>query len=94
MFYNMFLFCFILSYPFYVNMSSKAALSVLATAVSNGKTIVIVFHKDCTFKCNYNEFSVLVFGVTDAQQQLHVLSMSVVSHHSESIYSDILDTFN
>lgn len=82
------------SYPFYVSMSSKAALSVLDTAVSNESTIPIVFHMDCTFKCNYNEFPVLVFGVTDAQQQFHVLSISVISHHSEPIYCDMLDKFN
>ena len=48
---------------------------------------------DCTFKCNLNEFPVLVFGVSDAQQQFHLLSMSVISHHSHKIYEDMLSNF-
>ncbi len=51
------------SHPFYISMSSKAALSVLKTAIREAENVPVVFHMDCTFKCNLNEFPVLVFGV-------------------------------
>ncbi len=70
------------SHPFYISMLSKAALSVLKTAVREAENVPIVFHMDCTFKCNLNEFPVLVCGVSNAQQQFHLLSMSVISHLS------------
>lgn len=81
------------SHPFYISMSSKAALSVLKTAVREAENVPIVFHMDCTFKCNLNEFPVLVFGVSDAQQQFHLLSMSVISHLSKEMYEDMLISF-
>jgi hypothetical protein len=81
------------SHPFYISMSSKAALSVLKTAVREAENVPIVFHMDCTFKCNLNEFPVLAFGVCDAQQQFHLLSMSVISHLSKEIYEDMLISF-
>jgi hypothetical protein len=31
--------------------------------------------------------------VSDAQQQFHLLSMSVISHHSQEIYEDMLISF-
>lgn len=83
--------CF--SHPFYISISSKAALSVLKTAMIEAENVPIVFHMDCTFKCNLNEFPVLVFGVSDAQQQFHVLSMSVISHLSKEMYEDMLISF-
>jgi hypothetical protein len=34
----------------------------------------VVLHLDCTFKCNNNEFPLLIFGITDAYQQfIHCL---------------------
>jgi hypothetical protein len=81
------------SYRFYISMSSKAALSMLKTAVREAENVPIVFHMDCTFKCNLNEFPVLVFGVPDAQQHFHLLSMSVISHHSQEIYENMLINF-
>ncbi len=48
---------------------------------------------DCTFKCNDNEFPVLVLGVTDAQQQSHPLSISVISHRNTNVYLKCLDAF-
>ncbi len=74
-------------------MSSKSAFSVLKTAVREAENVPIVFHMDCTFKCNLNKFPVLVFGVSDAQQQFHVLSMSVISHLSKEMYEDMLISF-
>ena len=35
----------------------------------------------------------LVFGVSDAQQQFHVLSMSMISHLSKEMYEDMLISF-
>jgi hypothetical protein len=37
---------------------------------------------DATYKLNINEFLVLVLGISDAQQQFHLLSISVLSHHT------------
>ncbi len=48
---------------------------------------------DCTFKCNDNEFPALVMGVTDAQQQFHLLSISVISHCNTDVYLKCLDAF-
>ncbi len=48
---------------------------------------------DCTFKCNGNAFPVLVLGVTDAQQQFHPLSISVITHRNTNVYLKCLDTF-
>jgi hypothetical protein len=41
---------------------------------------------DCTFKVNENEFPLVIIGVTDAAQQLHVLSVSIISHHTYAMY--------
>ncbi len=40
-----------------------------------------------------DEFPVLVLGVTDAQQQFHSLSISIISHHNTNIYLKCLDAF-
>jgi hypothetical protein len=48
---------------------------------------------DCTFKCNDNEFPILVLGVTDAQQQFHPLSISVISHCNINVYLKCLAAF-
>ncbi len=53
-----------------------------------------VLHMDCTFKCNDNEFPILVIGITDACQQFHLLSISIISHHTEEMYEDVLQNFN
>ena len=66
-------------------------LSVIERAAVS--TLPTVFHMDCTFKCNDNEFPVLVLGVTDAQQQFHPLSISVISHRNTDIYLKCLDAF-
>ena len=74
-----------------VGMSSRAMLSVIERAAVS--RLPTVFHMDCTFKCNDNEFPVLVLGVTDAQQQFHPLSISVISHRNTDIYLKCLDAF-
>jgi hypothetical protein len=74
-------------------MSSKAVLSMLETTVREAENLPIVFHMDCTFKGYLNECPVLVFGMSNAQQQFHLLSMSVISHHLQEIYDNMLSNF-
>ncbi len=65
--------------PFFiVGMSSKGVLKMVVDAVQS--SLPIVFHMDCTFKCNYNEFPFLVLVITDAQQQFHPLSIGIIFH--------------
>jgi hypothetical protein len=45
---------------------------------------------DCTFKLNDNEFPLVVIGITDGAQQLHVLSVSIVSHRTHGMYMKVL----
>jgi hypothetical protein len=67
-------------------MSSKAMLSVIPQAMCS--KFPVVLHMDCTFKCNDNEFPILIIGITDACQQFHPLSISIISHHTEDMYED------
>ena len=66
-------------FPFIISISSKAMLSVLLRV--NESLIPVVFHMDSAFKCNENEFPVTLLGISDANRQFHLLSISVVSHH-------------
>ena len=79
-------------HPFYVSMSSKAMLSVIPQAMCS--KFPVVLHMDCTFKCNDNEFPILIIGITDACQQFHPLSISIISHRTEDMYEDVLRNFN
>ncbi len=54
----------------------------------------VVLHMDCTFKCNDNEFPILILGITDACQQFHPLSISIISHQTTEMYEDMLQNFN
>ena len=65
---------------------------MVADAVQS--SLPIVFHMDCTFKCNDNEFPMLVLGITDAQQQFHPLSITIISHQNYATYCEVLDNFN
>jgi hypothetical protein len=53
-------------------MSSKALLSVIPKALLS--PFPVVLHMDCTFKCNDNEFPILIIGITDACQVSSVIS--------------------
>jgi len=75
--------------PFFLSFSSKALLSVVPVAVTSRLSTVL--HMDCTFKCNDNEFPLLIIGLSDAQQQFHLLSLSVISHRTEAVYSNVLE---
>jgi hypothetical protein len=79
-------------HPFYLSMSSKAILSVIPQAMCS--KFLVVLHMDCTFKCNDNKFAILIIGITDACQQFHPLSISIISHHTEDMYEDVLWNFN
>ncbi len=50
----------------------------------------MVLHMDCTFKLNDNRFPLVIIGVTDAAQQLHVLSVSIMSHHTYATYLKVV----
>jgi len=78
---------------FYFSMSSKAALSILVKAVSSHALVPLVLHMDATYKLNLNEYPVLILGLSDAQQQFHLLSISVLSHHTEAVYREVLRVF-
>jgi hypothetical protein len=71
-------------FPFIISISSKAMLSVLLCA--NESLVPVVFHMDSTFKCNENEFPVTLLGISDANRQFHLLSISVVSHRTRDVY--------
>jgi hypothetical protein len=71
-------------FPFIISISSKAVLSVLLHA--NESLIPVVFHMDSTFKCNENEFSVTLLGISDVNRLFHLLSISVVSYHTRDVY--------
>ena len=69
---------FLIRDHFYFSMSSKAALSILVKAVSSCAFVPIVLHMYAMCKLNINEFLVLILGVSDAQQQFHLLSIREV----------------
>jgi hypothetical protein len=83
---------YVYRHPFYISMSSKAMLSVILQAMCS--KFPVVLHMDGTFKCNDNEFPILIVGITDACQQFHPLSISIISHHTEDMYEDVLQNFN
>jgi hypothetical protein len=78
---------------FYFSISSKAALSILVKAVSSCAFVPIVLHMDAMYKLNLNEFPVLILGLSDAQQQFHLLSISVLLHHTKALYREVLCMF-
>ena len=71
-------------FPFIISISSKAMLSVLLHV--NESLISVVFHMDSTFNSNENEFPVTLLGISDANRQFHLLSISVVSHRTHDVY--------
>jgi hypothetical protein len=51
-----------------------------------------VLNMDCTFKkCNDNN---TYLRITDACQQFHPLSISIIFHQYEEMYEDLLHNFN
>jgi hypothetical protein len=47
---------------------------------------------DSTFKCNENELQVTSLGISDAQRHFHLLSISVVSHHTQVVYCQLISS--
>jgi hypothetical protein len=80
-------------HPFVSGLTSKKMLSVINTAIQYQNMCKIVLHIDCTFKCNDNEFPVLVIGITDVQQQFHPLSINVISHRDSDTYYRAFEEF-
>jgi hypothetical protein len=37
---------------------------------------------------------ILILGITDACQQFHPLSISIITHQNEEMYEDMLHNFN
>jgi hypothetical protein len=66
-------------------------LSVVEAAVTS--KLPTVLHMNCMTKSNDVEFPLLVLGITDAQQQFHPLSISVLSHGNTEMYISALDAF-
>ena len=83
---------YLFRHPFYLSISSQAILSVIPKAVSC--KFPVVLHMDCTFKCDDNEFPILILGITDACQQFHPLSISIISHRTQEIYQEVLGNLN
>jgi hypothetical protein len=74
--------------PFCISMSSRAMLNNICKLHS--WVLPWVLHMDCTFKLNDNEFPLVVHGVTNGAQQLHVLSIFNVSHCTTAMYHSIV----
>jgi hypothetical protein len=70
--------------PFCVSMSSRAMLNTFCKLYS--WVLPWALHMDCTIKLNDNKFSLVIIGVTDGTQQLHMLSVSIISHHMAVMY--------
>ena len=75
-------------HPFILSMTTKSLLSVLNSV--SASQIPCVLHMDSTFKCNENEFPVTLLGVSDAQRQFHLLSISIVSHRTLAVYKRLI----
>jgi len=67
-------------------------LSVIPEAISSNFPIFV--HMDCTFKCNDDEFPILILGTTDSCQKFHPLSTSIISHQTEDMYEELMNNFN
>ncbi len=53
----------------------------------------VVLHMDSTFKLNENEFPVITLGLSDGAQQMHIMLLSVISHHNEDMYLRVIQGF-
>ncbi len=53
----------------------------------------MVLHMDSTFKLNKNEFLVITLGVSNGAQQMHIMLLSVISHHNEDMYLRVIQGF-
>jgi hypothetical protein len=77
-------------FPFIISILSKISLSVLSSA--SNYLLPCVLDMDSTFKCNENELQVTSLGISDAQRHFHLLSISVVSHHTHVVYCQLISS--
>ncbi len=77
------------AHPFCISMTSRAMLNTINKLHS--WVAPWVLHMDCTFKLNDNKFPLVILGVTDGAQQLHVLSISIVSHRTTEVYQRVVE---
>jgi hypothetical protein len=77
--------------PFCLSMMPKMLLSTV-NKLSMWE-LPVVLHKDGMFKLNKNEFLVISLVVSDGAQQLHVMSLSIILHHTEDMYLSIVQGF-
>jgi hypothetical protein len=56
----------------------------------SGSRLPCVLHRDSTFKCNEKEYPVTLLGVSDAQCQFLLLSISIVSHRTLAVYKRLI----
>ncbi len=66
--------------PFCVSMHSNVL------SKEQNWVLPVVLHMECTFKLNDNKFPLVMIGLTDAAQKLHVLRVSIVSHSTYAMY--------
>jgi hypothetical protein len=69
---------------FCLSMMSKMLLSTV-NKLSMWE-LPVVLHMDGMFKLNENEFLVISLGVSDSAQQLHIMSLRIISHHTQDMY--------
>jgi hypothetical protein len=53
----------------------------------------VVLHMGATFKLNKLEFSVVILGVSDAVQSIHMMLVSMISHHTQQMHKRIVRGF-
>jgi hypothetical protein len=53
----------------------------------------VVLHMGATFKLNKIEFSVVILGVSDAVQSIHMMLVSMISHHTQQMHKRIVRGF-
>ena len=79
--------------PTYFAFTTKRLMSVLRTLENDRaeSRLPLVLHMDATFKPNDNEFPFMIIGISDNGQKFHPISMIVISHRTEEIYTRVLN---
>jgi hypothetical protein len=76
---------------FCLSMTSKMLLSAMNTL--SMWELPVVLHLDGMFKLNENEFLVISLGVWDGAQQLNIMSLSIILHHTKDMYLQVVQGF-
>ncbi len=77
--------------PFCVSMTSKMLLS--AVNKLSMWELSVVLHMDGMLKLNKNEFLLISLGVSDGAQPLHIMSLTIISHHTKDKYLRVVQGF-